>query len=429
LLQKPTCRLWIFRLGVLGVTSRCRWFYSFLVLGWLSPLVVFGQVDPMKRELVQIGYNFALQGHAPQAAYAFYYLNNPGFLRTNLALRLAVAPTYMDSELGIRGVFSPQTDVGIGLAGGGFADSYAEVRQGKFEPGESFIGYGGEFSMAAYHLFNPGRMIPLNGVLRGLIHYSTYDESSDTENDFSVPDNLVTFKIRTGLRWGGREPTLFPALAMELSIWYQGEFRTPSQTYGFVDSPEPGGPREINDQSHVFWAQAYLAYLTSKSNSFYVSLIAGTSIDADRFSAYRLGALLPLISEFPLSLPGYYYQELSTKSFVLLGGNYLIPLDQKQRWQLDLTAATAVVDYLPGLEQPGNWHSGVGGGILYKSSSWKIMVGYAYGVDAIRSGDRGAHSIGVLMQLDWEQARESLFSPTQPSMWRGLQQVFGLFGS
>jgi hypothetical protein len=42
------------------------------------------------------------------------------------------------------------------------------------------------------------------------------------------------------------------------------------------------------------------------------------------------------------------------------------------------------VDYLPGLAQPGKWHTGVGAGLLYKTPSFKLMVGYAYGVDAIR---------------------------------------------
>ena len=87
------------------------------------------------------------------------------------------------------------------------------------------------------------------------------------------------------------------------------------------------------------------------------------------------------------------------------------------------------MDYLPGLEQPGHWHTGVGGGILYKTPSWKFVVGYGYGVDAIRSDGRGAHSIGVLMQLDWGQAKGVLFNPAEPSRWRGLQQIFGVFGS
>jgi hypothetical protein len=57
------------------------------------------------------------------------------------------------------------------------------------------------------------------------------------------------------------------------------------------------------------------------------------------------------------------------------------------------------------------------------------MAGYAYGVDAIRSGERGAHSIGLLLQVDWIQAKGDLFNPTSPNLWRGFQRVFGLFGN
>ena len=205
-------------------------------------------------------------------------------------------------------------------------------------------------------------------------------------------------------------------------MWYEGQFKTESDVYGF-------GDRKIQAHSHLFWGQAFLAYqMPELKHTFTVSLTAGSSVDADRFSTYRLGALLPLVSEYPLSLPGYYYQEISAKRFVLLGGNYLVPLDKKQRWNLDAMAATAVVDYLPGLEQPGHWHSGVGGGILYKTPSWKIMLEYGYGVDAMRSSGRGAHSIGILIQLDWRQAKGALFNPSEPGQWRGLQEILGLFG-
>ena len=94
---------------------------------------------------------------------------------------------------------------------------------------------------------------------------------------------------------------------------------------------------------------------------------------------------MPLVSEFPLSLPGYYYQEISARQFVLLGGNYIVPIDKKKHWNFTVNAATAGVDYLQGFEQPGDWLSGVGGGVLYQSSSIKIMAGYAYGIDAIRT--------------------------------------------
>jgi len=394
-----------------------------LLPGCWSPWAAFGQIDPYRRELLQVGYNVAFEGHPPLSGYAFYYLNQPGFLKTNLTLRLAVAPTYLDSELGFGNLLGANTDLGLGVAGGGFADSYAEIRKGTFLPDESFLGHGGEVSASIYHLFNPGAQIPLNGIVRGIAHYSIFVRDDDTSSKFQLPPDHGNFMIRSGLRWGGREPILFPSLAMELSVWYEGQFRSESGNYGF------DGDRRLNPDSHLFWGEALLAYTLPKlQHTFYVSLTAGTSLDPDRLSSYRLGALLPMVSEFPLSLPGYYYQEISARQFVLLGANYLVPLDSHQRWNVNVTATTAAVDYLEGLEQPGHWHSGVGIGLLYKTPSLKVMVGYAYGIDAIRDETQGAHSVGILMQIDLAQAKEALFNPEQPSRWRGLQQILGGFG-
>ena len=381
------------------------------------------QIDPAKRELIQLGYNQPVQGRAPVSGYAFYYLNQPEFLhRTNLTLRLAVAPVYLDSELGIGAALGPNTDLGIGVAGGGFADSYAEVRRGQYERGESFTGHSGEMSVSVYHLFNPGRQIPLNGVLRGDLHYSAYERDRNTAPGFAVPDNRASLNLRSGLRWGGKEPLLFPSLAMEMSAWYEGQFRGMASNYGFGDD------REVKRDSHLFWARGLLAYtLPECQHTFSVSLTLGTSVNADRFSAYRLGGFLPLSSEFPLSLPGYYYQEISARQFVLFAANYTLPLDRAKRWALNGTVATAGVDYVPGLEQPGRWNSGVGGGISYQSKSraWQILFGYAYGLDALRDGGRGAHSVGFLLQLDLERAHAGLFDPgNNPLRSRFLQRLF-----
>lgn len=386
---------------------------------WSAP----AQIDPYARDLVQLGYNGALEGKSPLAAYMFYYRNMPAFYRTNLTLRLALAPVYLDTELGIAQALGENTDLGIGLAGGGYADSYDEIRGGKLLEPESFSGHGGETSISLYHCFNPGAQIPLNGMVRGIVHYSTYHRGSETATDFQLPSDQTSVSFRTGLRWGGKEPMLFPSLAMELSVWYEGHFRTGRGTYGF------GGDRELERLSHLFWMQALLAYTFPDSQqNFYINLTAGSSLDADRFSAYRLGALLPLVAEFPLSLPGYYFNEISARNYVLLGANYILPLDRKGHWNVNFTGTTALVDYLPGLAQPGNWHSGVGAGLLYQTQAVKLMVGYAYGIDAIRSHGRGAQSIGVLMQFDLSHARQKLFSPGQPGRWRGLQKVLGAFG-
>ena len=405
------------------VTVSWRWWVGLIWASCFSSLPALAQIDPVKRELIQVGYNASFEGHAPLSAYAFYYRNQPDFLRTNLTLRVAMAPTYLDSELGIHGVLDDLTDVGIGVAGGGYADSYNEIRQGKFLPDESFDGFGGGVNLSLYHLFNPGYLIPLNGVLRGTMRYATYADASQTASNFRLPHSMGIFDVRTGLRWGGREPTLFPSLAMELSVWYEGEFRSEADKYGLnLD-------RRIEPRSHLFWGEAYLAYKLPKlGHSFSINITAGTSIEADRLSAFRLGGFLPLVAEYPLSLPGYYYQELSAERFALLGATYTVPLDSHARWNVTVTAATAFVDYLSGFEQPGQSHSGVGAGVFYTSRTWRVMVDYGYGIDAVRSGGRGAHSIGLLLQLDLEPAREAFFKAEPPGRWRGLERVLGVFG-
>ena len=395
----------------------------------LVPGVTRAQVDPEKRGLLEFGYNQSLQGLGPVGGYAFYYLNLPDWPREGQTLRLAIAPVYLDSELAFRGALGAHTDLAFGAAGGGFADSYSEVRGGRFLKDESFNGHGGEVSTSVYHLFNPGSQIPLTGIVRAAFHHTEYDRSSRTGPGFALPPDTSFLRTRAGLRWGGREPLLTPSVAMEMSAWYESDFRGESGSYGF------GGDRRTEAQSHRFWARGLFAYtVPERGDYFSVSLTAGTSLNADRLNGYKLGAALPLSGEFPLSLPGYYFQELTARQFALVGGLYSVPLDARQRWHLTGFAATAVVDYVRGMAQPGDWHSGVGGGLGYTSPSkaWEVTVAYAYGVDAIRSGGRGAHTVGLVAQYDLEARRTGRKSPEPevgPEKSRGLQRLFrGVFG-
>lgn len=393
------------------------------------PVLSFAQIDPVKRDLIQIGYNGVFEGVQPFSGYAFYYHNEPDFYRTNMTLRVAFAPTYMDSELGFANGLGPNTDVGVGLAGGGFADNYNEIHDGTYNTQDSFNGYGAEGSMGIYHLFNPGDRIPLELVLRGTAHYTAYGNTDDTADNFTLPNNHLDGSVRAGLRFGGVAPTLFPPLAMELSIWYEGHVRSNPGMYGSKTDFSDGQSdlSTLNRQSQLFWSEAALSYTFKQSQqNVYLRLTAGTSIDADKISCYRLGSFLPLIGQFPLSLPGYFYQEISAKQFVLLNANYFIPLDKKAQWELAFDASTAVVDYLPGETQPGNWLNGVAGGIVWHSPSnrWKIMTDYAYGINAIRNGHRGANSVGVLLQIDLGKFTSHGFTATQPSLWQGAHKIF-----
>lgn len=387
-------------------------------------LEAWGQIDPVKRRLIQLGYNQPIEGRGPIAGYGFYYHNQPNFPATNQTLRLAIAPIYVDSELGFSGLLGPATDLAVGLSGGGFADSYAEVRQGNFFEDQSFIGHGVSAASSVYHTFNPGKLIPLFGILRGAVHQTFYVKDSDTAPNFQLPDDITFFNLRSGLRWGGLEPSLTEPWAMELSAWYELQVRDDAGPYGF------NGDRSVERTSQLFWARGLIKYMFESEHWFDVTLTAGTSIDADRFSAYRLGGVLPFVSEFPLSLPGYYFQELSAKQFVLLNGGYSFPLTPSKNWRLNLAAAGAVVDYLPGFQQSGDWHSGIGAGITYISprGSWLTTLVYGHGFQAIRNDGRGANQVGILFQYDFDakqRGKSRFFIPgLSPYRSRGGERLF-----
>jgi hypothetical protein len=391
---------------------RGTWALLFLVF-LIGSATAHAQIDPEKRRLIQLGYNQPLEGRGPIAAYGFFYYNRPQFFSTNLTLRLAVAPIYLDSELGFSGLLGPRTDLAVGLAGGGFADTYSEVRQGHYRGEESFTGHGGEISSSIYHRFNPNQMVPLWGILRGSAHRAFYREDSDTDDRFELPDDRLTFSVRTGLRLGGLEPSLTEPLALELSAWHEIQFRDKSGLYGFA------GDRNVEPRSQLLWTRALLKYTFDQTEQLIVfSLTAGTSFESDRFSAYRLGGILPFVSEFPLNIPGYYFQELSAKRFALLNGEYSFPFDPSKNWRFTTYAATGPVEYLDGLEQSGKWHSGVGGGLTYisRSGSWLATLVYGHGFNAIRNHGRGANQVGLLFQYDFEAKRRGKTRYFMPSV-------------
>ncbi len=99
----------------------------------------------------------------------------------------------------------------IGLAGGGFADSYNEIRDGTYYQSESFEGNGAEISASVYHLFNPGDVIPLNFILRGTAHYSDYNRDNDTAPGFSTAEQPRRFQRAHRPALGRRRADAVPA--------------------------------------------------------------------------------------------------------------------------------------------------------------------------------------------------------------------------
>src|SRR6516164_3783715 len=120
--------------SVLSANAGRPWASVFAALALLlfTSLPVLAQIDPMPRQLLHLGANFSLSDEGPLGAYAFYYWNMPNVPTTNEVLRLAIAPVYVDGDLGFKSLLGEHTDLALGAFGGLFANSYQEVDGGDY---------------------------------------------------------------------------------------------------------------------------------------------------------------------------------------------------------------------------------------------------------------------------------------------------------
>lgn len=384
------------------------------------------QVDPERRRLLQFGVDKNLSGPGPTGAYLFYYMNQPKFVRDDLTLRVALAPVYIDSELGIKRV-APQTDAAVGLAGGGYAESYSEVRRGEYIREESFTGHGAAATASLYPRLSPESwQLPVNLILRAGAHAAWYVPQSRTDEKFVLPPDHVDYRFRAGLRLGGEPPELMAHRAAELSFWYEGYLRDRHGGYGF-DSD-----RTLEQRTHQGWARLRVSWKFESHRQFQLTGEGGLSSHADRIDAYRVGGMLPFASEFALALPGYYNGELTARRYALFGGDYFMPFERYPMFSSHYFAQAANVTYLPGLEQGDTWNEGLGLGLAMdaRGGILRVETNYAYGVDAIRSGHRGAHSVSIVAQLDLQALtrhtkphRGPISRPTKPEGMEWLNQL------
>ena len=261
-----------------------------------------------------------------------------------------MAPVYLDGELGISELIGPNTDFAIGAFGGGFADGYNGTRGGAYlkKPAAATE----VDSPPAFITVQPRSTIPLNAAVRAK-DITRRIRDSDTADISNCPMIKAASTSSSGAL-AGRNRSSFP-----MSPWNFPSGRKPIPRELRVVWLQRRSSRR-NQLSSFLGARAPHVHLSDAAAQFQRQPHRGHSVQPDRFSSYRLGGILPFASEFPLTLPGYFYQEISAKRFVLLAGQYTLPLDRDNRWAFTAVAATAAVRYVEGVEQPGNWHSGVG---------------------------------------------------------------------
>jgi hypothetical protein len=293
---------------------------------------------------------------------------------------------------------------------------------GEWEEDQTFTGHGFTVGAALYHRFNPEHILPLNGVLSLVADGNYFTRDDETADNFELPPDFVQPVLRAGLRLGGQEPDLRGRLAFEASAWYEGRWRADHGAYGF------DGDRDLEEFNHRYWGRLLARIAsTNSAHDLDFSVTGGGATHADRLGSFRLGGMLPFANEFPLMIPGYFYQELTARSFILLSGKYSVGLSPESSWRATLLGAIARVDFLDGLEYPDKTHSGIGGGITWRSPrrDWIITAFYGYGFNALRDDhDRGGHMVGVVLQYDFllEGGWDRYLAPGNFS-----QDVFRLF--
>lgn len=377
------------------------------------------QIDDQKRLLLEGGTEDGLGNPGPSSPYAFLYMNRPGAAGPGTAWRLALAPVYAETELGLPGIFGRRTDVGLGFSGGGYAFGNAQVDRGSEKPGESYIGHGGGPSISLYPRIGDIGPVPLSGVIRLSAFYMDFQRTARTDAGYEPPPDEWTGSARAGLRAGGVEPGMDRGRAAEVSLWAESRVRDRPASYGY------NGDRFVRHNANLLWTRVQLSLMVGDAR---VSggLNAGSGGQIGRLSAYRLGGMLTQTSEFPLILPGYFAQEISARRFVHGWAQTALPVADSKRFTVEFTAAAARVSPVHGTDPGGVGHAGFSASLGFSppDGALRAELAYGYAPTALRGRRRGAQALALMLEIDF-LPREAGDEDRAKIHQRGLRWLLG----
>lgn len=381
---------------------------------------VCAQIDDAKRLLLEGGYEDGLGNPGPSSPYVFLYLNRPGAAGPGSAWRLALAPVYVDTELGLPGVFGSRTDLGLGFSGGGFAFGNAEIKRGDEKHGEDFFGHGFGPSLSLYPRLGDIGPVPLNGVFRVSAVYTDFQRTARTDAVYEPPPDEWTGVARAGLRLGGVEPGMDRGRAAEASVWAESRVRDRPASYGY------NGDRFVRRNVNLFWTRLLVSLPAPHGTHASGGISAGGGGQIGRLTAYRLGGMQTQTSEFPLILPGYFNQEISARRFVHAWAHAAIPIRGMKHYYLNLTAAVAKIKPVYGTDPGGVNHAGLSTGVSYEAADGPLRAElvYGYAPTALRGTRRGGQSVALTFEYDFLTTGFET-GPESTTRQRGLRWLFG----
>jgi hypothetical protein len=389
----------------------------------LAAVPARAQIDPTRRVLLLGGYEQGLFAPGPVAPYAYAYMNVPEVAGSSTALRLVAAPVYVDTEMGFLNFIGKYADAGIGFSGGGYAFGQTEVRRGDEKRGESFTGHGGGPSLSLYPKFGNIGPVPINGVARAAASWADYRRSYATAPEFVLPPNEWTGILRFGIRAGGQPPGLDRAPSGEVSLWYEARDREHGGAYGY------NGDRVAQRATHLYWTRLLFAYDFPEDRRLGVTMNFGAGHDLDRFSAYRVGGMLQNNAEFPMSIPGYFSQEIMAEKVAHVWVRFGKGLTDERRIVFNWFAGGAVIKPVPTTDAGGAQHAGVGMGVEFlpkkEKGALRGMLSFGYSPTAVRGGHRGAESVALSMELNLGKIPAPRTGHRLPDTQGGLRWLIG----
>ncbi len=260
-------------------------------------------------------------------------------------------------------------------------------------------------------------------MLRASASYADYRRDYATAPQFVLPQNEWTGTLRGGLRFGGQPPGLDRAPAGEVSAWWLSQRREHSDPYGY------DGDRVAQGQTNLYWTRILFNYRMKNGTRLGGGTSFGGGTDVDRFSAYRLGGMLTLNSEFPLILPGYFAQEIAARQYAHAWVRAGFPVDDGRRFVVNVFAAGASITPVTGTDAGGAQHLGVGTGVEFvpRKAALRGMLSYGYSPTAERAGGRGGQGVALSVELNFEAPKGVLGSrPTDTQ--EGLRWLLGPIG-
>ncbi|HXT01929.1 MAG TPA: hypothetical protein VN915_14735 [Elusimicrobiota bacterium] len=381
------------------------------------------QIDPQRRVLLLGGYEQGLLAPGPVAPYAYAYMNVPEVAGSSSALRLVVAPVYVDSEMGFLNVIGKHADAGVGFSGGGYAFGQTEVRRGDEKRGESFTGHGGGPSLSLYPKLGKIGPVPINGYLRGAASWADYRRNYATAPEFVLPPNEWTGILRFGIRAGGRPPGLDQAPSGEVSVWYEARDREHGGAYGY------NGDRVAERATHLYWTRLLFAYDFPDDRRLGVDMNFGAGTGVDRFSAYRVGGMLQNNAEFPMSVPGYFSQEIAAEKVAHVWLRFGKSLTNERRIVFNWFAGGAVIKPVPTTDAGGAQHAGVGMGVEFlpkrEGGALRGMLSFGYSPTAVRGDHRGGEGVALSMELNLGTTPPPSGPSRLPDTQGGLRWLIG----